>query len=159
MTLADVRLFTTLFSLLMGSITACSSGNRRRIQDYPQLSQYLRRIYRLPGVAATCDIEAVKQDYYGNLSPPSIPGGYHSGRPRYDLPDRGQLIVLRLQRIQNSLRPMNLPTWITVSRLVGAPLLLVAAAKSYAGAAVGCRGGFFWSRPAPTGWMATWPAA
>jgi len=73
MTLADVRLFTTLFRFdgVYYSLFKC---NRRRIQDYPQLSQYLRRIYRLPGVAATCDIEAVKQDYYGNLFPLN-PGG------------------------------------------------------------------------------------
>ena len=72
-TLADVRLFTTLFrfDVVYYSLFKC---NRRRIQDYPQLSQYLRRIYRLPGVAATCDLEAVKQDYYGNLFPLN-PGG------------------------------------------------------------------------------------
>jgi putative glutathione S-transferase len=72
-TLADVRLFTTLFRFdgVYYSLFKC---NRRRIQDYPHLSQYLGRIYQLPGVAATCDIEAVKQDYYGNLFPLN-PGG------------------------------------------------------------------------------------
>lgn len=72
-TLADVRLFTTLFRFdgVYYSLFKC---NRRRIQDYPHLSRYLRRIYQLPGVASTCDIEAVKQDYYGNLFPLN-PGG------------------------------------------------------------------------------------
>ncbi len=72
-TLADVRLFTTLFrfDVVYYSLFKC---NRRRIQDYPHLSQYLRRIYQLPGVAATCDLEAIKQDYYGNLFPLN-PGG------------------------------------------------------------------------------------
>jgi len=72
-TLADVRLFTTLFrfDVVYYSLFNC---NRRRIQDYPFMSQYLRRIYQLPGVAATCDLAAVKQDYYGNLFPLN-PGG------------------------------------------------------------------------------------
>jgi putative glutathione S-transferase len=72
-TLADVRLFTTLFRFdgVYYSLFKC---NRRRIQDYPHLSQYLRRIYQLPGVAATCDLDAIKQDYYGNLFPLN-PGG------------------------------------------------------------------------------------
>jgi putative glutathione S-transferase len=72
-TLADVRLFTTLFrfDVVYYSLFKC---NRRRIQDYLHLSQYLRRIYHRPGVAATCDLDAVKQDYYGNLFPLN-PGG------------------------------------------------------------------------------------
>lgn len=72
-TLADVRLFTTLFrfDVVYYSLFKC---NRRRIQDYAHLGPYLRRLYQLPGVAATCDIEAVKHDYYGNLFPLN-PGG------------------------------------------------------------------------------------
>lgn len=72
-TLADVRLFTTLFrfDVVYYSLFKC---NRRRIQDYAHLGPYLRRLYQLPGVAATCDIEAVKRDYYGNLFPLN-PGG------------------------------------------------------------------------------------
>ncbi|PSR15328.1 glutathione-dependent reductase [filamentous cyanobacterium CCP3] len=77
-TLADVRLFTTLFrfDVVYYSLFKC---NRCRIQDYAHLGPYLRRLYQLPGVAETCDIEAVKRDYYGNLFPlnPSgiIPAG------------------------------------------------------------------------------------
>jgi len=72
-TLADVRLFTTLFRFdaVYYSLFKC---NRRRIQDYAALSHYLRDIYHLPGVAITCDLEAVKRDYYGNLFPLN-PGG------------------------------------------------------------------------------------
>ncbi|PZO40185.1 MAG: glutathione-dependent reductase [Shackletoniella antarctica] len=72
-TLTDVRLFTTLFrfDVVYYSLFKC---NRRRIQDYAHLGPYLRRLYQLPGVAATCDIEAVKRDYYGNLFPLN-PGG------------------------------------------------------------------------------------
>ncbi|KPQ36461.1 MAG: putative glutathione S-transferase [Phormidesmis priestleyi Ana] len=73
LTLADVRLFTTLirFDVSYHGIFKC---NRRRIADYAHLSGYLRDLYQIPGIAETCDIEAVKRDYYGNLFPLN-PGG------------------------------------------------------------------------------------
>ncbi len=73
LTLADVRLFTTLirFDAAYHTLFKC---NRRRLVDYPHLSGYLRDIYQQPGVADTCDIEAVKRDYFGNLFPLN-PGG------------------------------------------------------------------------------------
>jgi putative glutathione S-transferase len=72
-TLTDVRLFTTLFRFDVAyyGLFKC---NRRRIQDYKNLGPYLRDMYQLPGVAGTCNLEAVKQDYYGNLFPLN-PGG------------------------------------------------------------------------------------
>jgi putative glutathione S-transferase len=72
-TLADVRLFTTLFrfDVVYYGLFKC---NRRRIQDYPNLGRYLRDLYQLPGVATTCDLESIKRDYYGNLFPLN-PGG------------------------------------------------------------------------------------
>ena len=73
LTLADVRLFTTLFrfDIVYYGLFKC---NRRRIVDYKNLGAYLRDLYQLPGVAETCDLESVKQDYYGNLFPLN-PGG------------------------------------------------------------------------------------
>ncbi|BAZ53747.1 hypothetical protein NIES4103_64300 [Nostoc sp. NIES-4103] len=73
LTLADVRLFTTLFrfDIVYYGLFKC---NRRRIQDYQHLGGYLRELYQLEGVAGTCDLESVKQDYYGNLFPLN-PGG------------------------------------------------------------------------------------
>ncbi|MEA5570367.1 glutathione S-transferase family protein [Calothrix sp. UHCC 0171] len=73
LTLADVRLFTTLFrfDIVYYGLFKC---NRRRIQDYQNLGAYLRDLYQLPGVADTCDLESVKRDYYGNLFPLN-PGG------------------------------------------------------------------------------------
>jgi glutathionyl-hydroquinone reductase len=73
LTLVDIRLFTTLirFDLVYYSLFKC---NQRRIQDYHQLQDYLKRIYQLPGVAATCNFPAILQDYYGNLFPLN-PGG------------------------------------------------------------------------------------
>ena len=72
-TLADVRLFTTLFRFdaVYYGLFKC---NIRRISDYQNLGAYLRDLYQLPGVAATCNLEQVKQDYYGNLFPLN-PGG------------------------------------------------------------------------------------
>lgn len=73
LTLADVRLFTTLirFDVAYHGLFKC---DRARIADYEHLSGYLREIYQMPGIAQTCDIEAVKRDYYGNLFPVN-PGG------------------------------------------------------------------------------------
>ena len=72
-TLADIRLFTTLFrfDIVYYGLFKC---NRRRIKDYANLGNYLRDLYQLPGVADTCDLESVKRDYYGNLFPLN-PGG------------------------------------------------------------------------------------
>ena len=73
LTLADVRLFTTLFrfDVVYYGLFKC---NRRRIQDYQNLGAYLRDLYQLPKVSETCDLNSVKQDYYGNLFPLN-PGG------------------------------------------------------------------------------------
>ncbi len=72
-TLADVRLFTTLFRFdaVYYGLFKC---NLRRIKDYKYLSVYLQDLYQLPGIADTCNLEAVKKDYYGNLFPLN-PGG------------------------------------------------------------------------------------
>lgn len=72
-TLADVRLFTTLFrfDIVYYGLFKC---NRCRIRDYDNLGAYLRDLYQLPGVADTCDLESIKRDYYGNLFPLN-PGG------------------------------------------------------------------------------------
>ena len=72
-TLADIRLFTTLFrfDIVYYGLFKC---NVRRIADYNNLSAYLRDLYQLPGVAATCDLKSIKRDYYGNLFPLN-PGG------------------------------------------------------------------------------------
>lgn len=82
-TLADVRLFTTLFrfDVVYYGLFKC---NRRRIQDYPNLGAYLRDLYQLAGVAETCDLASVKSDYYGNLFPLN-PGGIIPNGPDVDL--------------------------------------------------------------------------
>lgn len=60
---ADWRLFTTLarFDAVYHGHFKC---NRNRIEDFPQLSRYLRRLYLTPGVAATLNIDHIKRHYY-----------------------------------------------------------------------------------------------
>ena len=60
---ADWRLFTTLvrFDAVYHGHFKC---NLRRIADYPNLSNYLRDLYQVPGVAATVDMDHIKRHYY-----------------------------------------------------------------------------------------------
>ncbi len=65
LTEADWRLFTTLirFDAVYVGHFKC---NLRRIQDYPNLSGYLRDLYQTPGIADTVEIEHIKAHYYGS---------------------------------------------------------------------------------------------
>ena len=40
--------------------------NLRRIEDYPNLSNYLRDLYQVPGVVDTINLDHVKNHYYGS---------------------------------------------------------------------------------------------
>jgi putative glutathione S-transferase len=63
---ADWRLFTTLvrFDAVYYSHFKC---NLRRIVDYPNLSNYLRDLYQVPGVAETVNIDHIKRHYYMSM--------------------------------------------------------------------------------------------
>ncbi|WP_447649619.1 glutathione S-transferase family protein [Pseudomonas abietaniphila] len=65
LTEADVRLFTTLirFDAVYHGHFKC---NLRRIADYPNLSNWLREMYQLPGVASTVDFVHIKHHYYAS---------------------------------------------------------------------------------------------
>jgi glutathionyl-hydroquinone reductase len=65
LTEADWRLFTTLvrFDAVYYSHFKC---NLRRIGDYPNLSNYLRDLYQVPGVAETVNMDHIKRHYYGS---------------------------------------------------------------------------------------------
>ncbi len=65
LTEADVRLFTTLvrFDAVYVGHFKC---NLRRIEDYPNLSNYLRDLYQTPGVGETVNMEHIKRHYYGS---------------------------------------------------------------------------------------------
>ena len=62
---ADWRLFTTLvrFDPVYVGHFKC---NLRRIQDYPNLSNYLRDLYQTGGVAETVSFDHIKRHYYGS---------------------------------------------------------------------------------------------
>lgn len=62
---ADWRLFTTLirFDAVYHGHFKC---NLRRLEDYPNLSNWLRELYQWPGVAATVDFEHIKSHYYAS---------------------------------------------------------------------------------------------
>jgi putative glutathione S-transferase len=60
---ADWRLFTTLIrfdSVYFGHFKC----NRQQIEDYPNLSNYVRQLYQWPGVADTVDFYHIKRHYY-----------------------------------------------------------------------------------------------
>jgi putative glutathione S-transferase len=60
---ADWRLFTTLvrFDPVYVGHFKC---NLRRISDYHNLSNYLREIYQMPGIAETINLHHIKHHYY-----------------------------------------------------------------------------------------------
>ena len=71
---ADWRLFTTLvrFDPVYVGHFKC---NLRRIADYPNLSNYVRDLYQVPGVAGTVDFDHIKNHYYvshGAINPTGI---------------------------------------------------------------------------------------
>jgi glutathionyl-hydroquinone reductase len=89
---ADLRLFPTLarFDAVYYSHFKC---NLRRIADYHNLSNYLREIYQMSGVAETVDLPRIKLGYYGGM-PNLNPSGIIPLGPEVDFSaphDRGQL--------------------------------------------------------------------
>jgi putative glutathione S-transferase len=65
LTEADWRLFTTLvrFDYVYYGAFRC---NKRRIVDYPNLWQFVRRLYAMPGIADTVDVWSIKAHYYAS---------------------------------------------------------------------------------------------
>ena len=62
---ADWRLFPTLvrFDAVYVGHFKC---NGRRIEDYPNLGNYLRELYQQPGIAGTVNMAHIKGHYYGS---------------------------------------------------------------------------------------------
>lgn len=67
LTEADWRLFTTIirFDSVYHGHFKC---NFKRIEDYPNLSNWLRELYQWPNVAQTVDFEHIKHHYYASHS-------------------------------------------------------------------------------------------
>lgn len=96
LTESDVRLFTTLvrFDAVYHGHFKC---NLRRLNEYPNLSNWLRELYQWPGVAQTVDFEHIKHHYYAShrtINPTGIvPKGpmqdFTVGHDRARLPGNG----------------------------------------------------------------------
>ncbi len=83
LTEADWRLFTTLIrfdAVYHGHFKV----NRQRIEDYPNLSNYLRDLFQQPGVAKTVDFSHIKTHYYGSHKTINPTGIIPKG-PEFDL--------------------------------------------------------------------------
>jgi putative glutathione S-transferase len=65
LTEADWRLFTTLIrfdAVYFGHFKT----NRQQIADYPAISNYVREMYQIEGIANTVNFEHIKTHYYGS---------------------------------------------------------------------------------------------
>eukprot|EP01031_Cornospumella_fuschlensis_P035735 gene35735-43344_t len=62
---ADIRLFMTLvrFDEVYTVYFKC---NVRHLVEYPNIRQYMREIYQLPGISATIDMQHIKTHYYAS---------------------------------------------------------------------------------------------
>ncbi len=60
---SDIRLFVTLIRF-DAAYHGLFKTNRKRIADYPRLSDYMARVLRLPGVRETVNIDHIKAGYY-----------------------------------------------------------------------------------------------
>ncbi|ODT07689.1 MAG: glutathione-dependent reductase [Mesorhizobium sp. SCN 65-20] len=93
LTEADWRLFTTLVRfdpVYVGHFKT----NLRRIADYPNLSNYVRELYQVPGVAGTVNFRHIKAHYYGSHATINPTGVIPVG-PEMDLDaphNRGRLL-------------------------------------------------------------------
>jgi len=67
LTEGDWRLFTTLvrFDAVYYGHFKC---NVRRIVDYPNLWNYLRELYQVPGIADTVNLDHIKRHYYMSMT-------------------------------------------------------------------------------------------
>ncbi|OVA19991.1 Glutathione S-transferase [Macleaya cordata] len=81
LTLSDICLFTTLirFDLVYNIMFKCT---KKKLLEYSNLHGYMRDIYQIPKVAATCNFEAIMDGYYKTLFPlnpgsirPTMPSG------------------------------------------------------------------------------------
>ena len=76
---ADWRLFPSLvrFDAVYYVAYKC---NLRRLEDYHNLSNYLRELYQMPGIAEACDIAGMKRGVYSKAGPVGANGIVPAGR-------------------------------------------------------------------------------
>ncbi len=63
LTETDIRTFVTLIRF-DAAYHGIFKANRRQIADYPRLQAYMERIYHLPGVAETVNMDHITRGYY-----------------------------------------------------------------------------------------------
>lgn len=63
LTETDIRIFVTTVRFDAAYFTAFKC-NLRQIRDYPHLSAHLKRVYDLPGIAETVNIDHIKRGYF-----------------------------------------------------------------------------------------------
>ncbi|KAL2323399.1 hypothetical protein Fmac_027778 [Flemingia macrophylla] len=79
LTLVDICLFTTLirFDVAYNVLFKCT---KKKLYEYPNLHAYMRDIYQIPKVAATCNFAEIMDGYYKLLFPLN-PGGIRPVMP------------------------------------------------------------------------------
>ena len=53
----------------------CMELIKKRIEDYPNIFNYLKDLYQTPGFGDTTDFEAIKAGYYLSRGRGILPGG------------------------------------------------------------------------------------
>lgn len=64
LTLSDVRLFTTLIRYDAVYYSHFKTS-RNKLRELPNLFRFTKKIYNMPAVKATCDIDFIKRHYFG----------------------------------------------------------------------------------------------
>jgi putative glutathione S-transferase len=82
LTLADWCMFTTLFRFdpVYHYHFKC---NLKRLRDFPNLWEYTKELYQMPGVAQTCNLDHIKDHYYRS-HPDVNPTGVVPAGPEID---------------------------------------------------------------------------
>ena len=70
----DIRFYTTMirFDVVYYGMYG---ANKKRIEDYPNIFNYLKDLYQTPGFGDTTDFEAIKVGYYVSGGREIVPGG------------------------------------------------------------------------------------
>ena len=70
----DIRFYTTMIRF---DVVYCGmyGANKKRIEDYPNIFNYLKDLYQTPGFGDTTDFEAIKVGYYLSGGREIVPGG------------------------------------------------------------------------------------
>lgn len=84
LTLADVCALPTLirFDVVYYPLFRC---NLRRLQDLPNIWNYFERLYQLPGVAESCNVDEYRRGYFSNIKRLN-PSGIIPAGPLLELP-------------------------------------------------------------------------